>query len=191
MRREAGIYYRLQHPQIPQLEELLHYKQEQKEHLFLVREYVEGETYRTILDRRIRLNNRFDEKEIRQLLAQVLPILEYIHSAGVIHRSIFPNNLILRSKDKFPVLINFSCIKEIETKIQSQLQETRNFPTTRPLASIAAAKAGYAPPEQSEHGMAYAHNDLYALAATAVVFYKIALVSNKYPLIILSLNKNR
>lgn len=163
--REAGIFYRLQHPQVPQLKELLHYKQ-QKEYLFLVREYVEGETYRTILNQRIRSNNRFSEEEIRQLLTQVLPILEYIHSAGVIHCNILPDNLILRSKDKLPVLIDFSCIKEIETKIQSQLQEAV-VSTTRP--STIAARTGYAPPEQLEHGIVYAHNDLYALAATAVV----------------------
>ena len=163
--RKAGIFYRLQHPQVPQLKELLYYKQ-QKEYLFLVREYIEGETYRTILDRRIRSNNRFSEEEIRQLLTHVLPILEYIHSMGVIHRNILPDNLILRSKDKLPVLINFSCLEEIETKIQSQLQEAI-VSTTRPLISM-AVETGYAPPEQSED-MVYAHNDLYALAATAVV----------------------
>lgn len=162
--REAGILYRLQHPQIPQLKELLHYQQQQKEYLFLVREYVEGETYRTILDRRIPLNNRFSEEEIRQLLTQVLPILEYIHSVGVIHRNILPDNLILRSKDRLPVLINFSYLEEIENKIQSQLQKAIVSMTS----TIAAGNAGYAPPEQSE-GMVYAHNDLYALAATAVV----------------------
>ena len=164
--REASIFYRLQHPQVPQLKELLYYKQQQKEYLFLVREYVEGETYRIILNQRIRSNNKFSEEEIRQLLTQVLPMLEYIHSAGVIHCNILPDNLILRSKDKLPVLIDFSCIKEIETKIQSQLQKAI-VSKTRPLTIT--ARTGYAPPEQLEHGIVYAYNDLYALAATAVV----------------------
>ena len=106
----------------------------------------------------------FSEAEVKQLLIQVLPILEHIHSMGVIHRHICPDNLILRDRDKSIVLINFGCIKEVEIKIQSELSNA-----TTPLSVTIIGKAGYAPPEQVERGIVYAHSDLYALAATAVV----------------------
>ncbi|PSB09126.1 hypothetical protein C7B62_14260 [Pleurocapsa sp. CCALA 161] len=168
--REAGVLYRLRHPQIPQFRQLFRYRQhnDQEEHLFLVQDYIEGVTYHTLLNQRLETNNRFSEGEIKKLLTQVLPILEYIHSMGVIHRDISPDNLILRNQDELPVLIDFGCIKEVEIKTQLELsQVTTNAPI--PLVATALGKAGYAPPEQVERGIIYAHSDLYALAATAVV----------------------
>jgi serine/threonine-protein kinase len=46
--REAETLYQIQHPQIPRFWE--NFKQDQR--FFLVQEYVEGQTYRTLLDRR-------------------------------------------------------------------------------------------------------------------------------------------
>lgn len=166
--REAGVLYRLQHPQIPQFQQLFCYRRQEEGHLFLVQDYVAGVTYHDLLNQRLEASNRFSEGEIEQLLIQVLPILEYIHSIGVIHRDISPANLIFRNQDKLPVLIGFGCIEEVEIKTQSELSHAATN-TSIPLVSKALGKAGYAPPEQLERGIVYAHSDLYALAATAVV----------------------
>lgn len=166
--REAGVLYRLRHPQIPQFRQLFRYQEQQEEHLFLVQDYIEGITYHALLNQRLETNNRFSEGEIKQLLTQVLPILEYIHSMGVIHRDISPDNLILRNQDELPVLIDFGCIKEVEIKTQFKLHTVATNASI-PLIGTALGKAGYAPPEQVERGIVYAHSDLYALAATAVV----------------------
>ena len=166
--REAGVLYRLRHPQIPQFRQLFRYQEQQEEHLFLVQDYIEGITYHALLNQRLETNNRFSEGEIKKLLTQVLPILEYIHSMGVIHRDISPDNLILRNQDELPVLIDFGCIKEVEIKTQFKL-DTVTTNASIPLIGTALGKAGYAPPEQVERGIVYAHSDLYALAATAVV----------------------
>ena len=162
--REAGVLYRLEHPQIPKFWELFCFEKQGESHLFLVWDYVEGQVYRATGDRRIETNQKFSEVKIKQLLRDVLPILEYIHSMGVIHRNISPDNAVLRSEDRQTVLIDFGCIEEIETKIQFELNNT-------PIPSIASVtgKTGYAPPEQIERGIVYPHCDLYALAATAVV----------------------
>ena len=165
--REAGVLYRLEHPQIPKFRQLFSY-QPDKGFLFLVQDYVEGITYHALLNKRLEAGDRFSEAEIRQLLARVLPILEYIHSMGVIHRDISPDNLILRQQDELPVLIDFGCIKEVEIKTQFELREATANPPI-PLIATALGKSGYAPPEQVERGIIYAHSDLYALAATAVV----------------------
>ena len=170
--REAGVLYRLQHPQIPEFRELFRYRQSNQEHLLLVQDYVEGETYHTLFNRRAQQGEKFSEAEIVRLLRQLLPVLEYMHSMGVIHRDISPDNLILRSKDKLPVLIDFGSIKEVEKKAQSQSHNTNDTVVgteTLTLMGTIIGKSRYAPPEQFERGIVFAHSDLYALAATAVV----------------------
>ena len=167
--REAGVLYRLQHPQIPRFRELFRYKHQGKGRLLLVQDYVEGQTYHTLVNNRSQQEMKFSEAEISQLLHQLLPVLEYIHSMGVIHRDISPDNLILRSSDGLVVLIDFGSIKEVATKAQSQLIETTPKTETLSLIGTVLGKSGYAPPEQMDTGIVCAHSDLYALAATAVV----------------------
>ena len=167
--REAGVLYRLEHPQIPRFRELFRYKYQGKGHLLLVQDYVEGQTYHTLVNNRAQEGMKFSEAEISQLLWQLLPVLEYIHSIGVIHRDISPDNLILRCSDGLPVLIDFGSIKEVATKAQSQLVEAIPNTETISLIGTVLGKSGYAPPEQMDRGFVCAHSDLYALAATAVV----------------------
>ncbi|VEP16821.1 putative ABC-type branched-chain amino acid transport system, periplasmic component [Hyella patelloides LEGE 07179] len=167
--REAGILYRLEHPQIPRFRELFRYKYQGRGRLLLVQDYIEGQTYHTLVNNRSQQGMKFSEAEISQLLCQILPVLEYIHSIGVIHRDISPDNLILRSYDGLAVLIDFGSIKEVATKAKSQLVEEVPDTETIPLIGTVLGKNGYAPPEQMERGIVRAHSDLYALAATAVV----------------------
>ena len=168
--REAGILYRLEHPQIPKFRELFRYKYEDKGRLLLVQDYIDGQTYYTLGNNRVRAGSRFSEGEISQLLCQLLPVLEYIHSMGVIHRDISPDNIMLRSADELPMLIDFGSIKEIATKAQSQLIDgTISDIKNLFVIGTAIGKSGYAPPEQLDRGIVFAHSDLYALAATAIV----------------------
>lgn len=164
--REAGVLYKLQHPQIPRFRELFRAKLDGKGYLFLVQDYVEGKTYRALLDARKQQGQRFSEVEVSQLLLQILPVLDYIHSLGVIHRDISPDNLILRSSDYLPVLIDFGGVKQVAATIASQFAQT-TAGTSSPGTLL--GKVGYAPHEQMQMGMVYPHSDLYALAATVLV----------------------
>jgi serine/threonine-protein kinase len=99
---------------------------------------------------------------VTQLLAQLLPVLDYLHGIGVIHRDIAPDNLILRNADGLPVLIDFGGVKQLATQlVQQQLGQPEN-PTR-------LGKAGYAPAEQLDGGAIGPSADLYALAVTALV----------------------
>ena len=165
--REAGVLYKLQHPQIPQFRELFRVKQEDKGFLFLVQDFVEGQTYHALLEARKRQGLRFNEVEVTQMMLQILPVLEYIHSLGVIHRDISPDNLILRTRDGLPVLIDFGGVKQVAATVASQFMAS-------PAAGVPAmptrlGKAGYAPQEQMYGGIVAPHSDLYALAATVLV----------------------
>ncbi|MEG4454511.1 serine/threonine-protein kinase [Microcoleus sp. N9_A1] len=163
--REAGVLYKLQHNQIPRFRELFRVSISDRGYLFLVQDYVPGQTYRFLLDARKRQGLRFIEAEINQLLIQILPVLEYIHSLGVIHRDISPDNLILRSSDGMPVLIDFGGVKQVAATVESLFAEANG--TLAPATRI--GKLGYAPVEQMQMGIVSPHSDLYALAATVLV----------------------
>lgn len=154
--REAAILYQIQHPQIPQFRATF----QQQDRLFLVQDYVAGSTYRTLLKQYWEAGRAFSQGEVLQLLQQLLPVLDYIHASGIIHRDISPENIIRREYDRAPVLIDFGVVKELATLIQS--------PQTIPAATT-VGKLGYAPSEQMQTGRAYPSSDLYALAVTSVV----------------------
>ncbi|WP_435182939.1 protein kinase domain-containing protein [Cylindrospermopsis raciborskii G7] len=164
--REATVLYQLEHPQIPRFRELLPINLEGKEYLFLVQDYVQGITYSSLLNTQQQQGLKFSETAVRQLLEQILPVLQYIHSMGVIHRDISPDNLILRNSDQLPVLIDFGGVKQIAANLASQYyQSGQNTPSSGTLLG----KVGFAPPEQMQTGLVYPHSDLYALAVTVLV----------------------
>lgn len=164
--REAQILYQIQHPQIPQFRATF----EQDQRLFLVQDYVEGKTYRALLDERKARGMVFSEAEVTQLLRQLLPVLAHIHAKGIIHRDISPDNIILRQRDQLPVLIDFGVVKELATRFQSAIAgpDTLRQSATVPQ-NTTVGKLGYAPIEQIQTGKAYPNSDLYSLAVTALV----------------------
>ncbi len=156
-KREAGMLKRLQHPQIPRFHELLRVNLQGTNCLFLVQDYIEGDSYYQLLVNR----KRFDEGEVRQLLLDVLPILEYIHNQNIIHRDISPDNLIHRNRDSKPILIDFGCVKVAQTALSRFIGQGN--PTR-------IGKPGYAPEEQFR-GEIFPNSDLYALAVTVLVLH--------------------
>ncbi|MCW5315974.1 protein kinase [Nostoc sp. KVJ3] len=154
--REAAILYQIEHPQVPKFRERF----EQDQRLFLVEDYVAGQTYRAMLDERLAVGRTFTEPEVLQLIQLLLPVLEHIHSRGIIHRDISPENIILRDSDAKPVLIDFGVVKELATRLRSP--ESAMPETT-------VGKLGYSPSEQMQTGGAYPSSDLYALAVSAIV----------------------
>lgn len=162
--REAGVLHQLQHPQIPRFRELFRTHFEHKDRLFLVQDFVEGQTYRQVLDARRAQGQCFSEAEVVQLMRDLLPVLHYIHGLGVVHRDISPDNLIWRQADQRPVLIDFGGVKQVAASVASQyLAPGQVVPSTR------VGKVGYAPDEQLLLGKVSPQSDLYALAVTVLV----------------------
>jgi serine/threonine-protein kinase len=166
--REAGTLYQLQHPQIPRFRELFRAEWQGRDRLFLVQDYVEGQTYQEISQNRQQQGQNFSEAEITDLLLQLLPVLDYIHTAGVIHRDISPDNLILRQTDRLPVLIDYGGVKQVAARVASISQRVA-APVVQPGSITRLGKLGYAPAEQLDHGEVHPHSDLYALAVTSLV----------------------
>jgi len=154
--REAASLYQIKHPQVPKFRERF----EQDQRLFLVEDYVAGQTYRTLLAERQAVGQTFTEAEVLQLMNLLLPVLEHIHSRGIIHRDISLENIILRDSDAKPVLIDFGVVKELAERLRSP-------DSIMPVTTV--GKLGYSPSEQVQTGGAYPSSDLYALAVSAIV----------------------
>lgn len=145
--QEAMRLYELgKHPQIPDL--LAHF--EQDERLYLVQEFIGGETLLKELEQK----GGFNEKQIRELLADLLPVLHFIHERGVIHRDIKPENIMRRCLDGKLVLIDFGVSKQLTGTHLSQVATTVGTP-------------GYASLEQMR-GQPCPASDLYSLGVTCV-----------------------
>jgi serine/threonine protein kinase/ABC-type phosphate transport system substrate-binding protein len=160
--REAATLHQLEHPQIPRFWAI--FREEKR--VFLVVDYVIGSTYKDLLEQRLHQGHCFTEAEILNLFQRLLPVLSYLHRRGVIHRDISPDNIICRSQDQLPVLIDMGGVKQVAMEVGSQL-ETDLDPS--PVSFTRLGKAGYAPDEQINLGLVAPHSDLYALAVTALV----------------------
>ncbi|WP_088243577.1 serine/threonine-protein kinase [Calothrix rhizosoleniae] len=160
--REAHVLKRLNHPQIPSFHSSLEVSLANKELFLLVQDYVEGDNYLQLLEKRQHQGETFTEDELVKLLQQILPVLSYIHSQKVVHRDISPDNLIWRLTDNLPVLIDFGGVK--------QLPASKGFWFTQLSGNrTLLGKKGYAPEEQLRQGQAFPSSDLYSLAVTVLV----------------------
>lgn len=146
--QEAMRLYELgEHAQIPAL--LAYF--EQDEYLYLVQQYIEGQTLFQELGRR----GAFNEAQIREILMALLPVLQFIHEHQVIHRDITPMNVLRRKTDQRIMLIDFGVAKQLSENLPSQ-------PGTR------IGTEGYSPMEQFRGGRAYPASDIYSLGATCI-----------------------
>ncbi|MCT7969635.1 serine/threonine protein kinase [Laspinema sp. D1] len=140
-----------QHSQIPAL--LGYFEQDKR--LYLVQQFIEGQTLWQELQR----FGAFKEEQIRQLLLDLLPVLQFVHERQVIHRDIKPANIIRREDGRQSsggqlVLIDFGIAK--------QLSSGGGKTGTR------AGTEGYAPMEQLRGGRAFPASDLYSLGVTCI-----------------------
>lgn len=134
------------HPQIPDL--LAFFEQEQR--LYLIQEFIDGQD----LLKEVHQKGKLSEPQVKQILIELLPVIQFIHEHQVIHRDIKPSNII-RREDGSLVLIDFGVAKQ-------QLHESAMSADATITGTL-----GYAAPEQLL-GKVVPASDLYALGATCV-----------------------
>ncbi|MCW5313130.1 protein kinase [Nostoc sp. KVJ3] len=134
------------HPQIPEL--LAYFTQEDRQ--YLVQEFIDGHN----LAQELAHKGAFSEIQIRQLLNDLLAVLQFCHTRQVIHRDIKPENIILRESDRKLVLVDFGAAK---SATGTALNKTGT--------SIGSPE--YVAPEQMR-GRAIFASDIYSLGATCI-----------------------
>ena len=118
--------------------------------LYLIQEFIEG---KNLLDE-LQQKGKFSESEVKQILVELLPILQFVHDNKVIHRDIKPENIIKSSQTDALFLIDFGVSKEVGGTVLTRVGTITGTP-------------GYAPPEQFR-GMVFPNSDLYSLAVTCI-----------------------
>ena len=108
----------------------------------LLEEYVQGDTLRDILE-----GGLLTAAEARQITRQLCSALWVLHSMGVVHRDVKPDNVIVRGKEA--VLIDFDASRIYKSAIQ---EDTQILGTT-----------GFAAPEQYGLSQSDGRADIYAL----------------------------
>jgi serine/threonine protein kinase len=143
------------HQQIPHLLSCF----EEHERFYLVQELIEGNplTVELPINHTIGSIYLWTESEVVRFLQDVLGILDFIHSQGVIHCDIKPENLIRRAYDGKLVLIDFGSIQPVDFSKDVVL----------PIYQIPVTSLGYIPPEQFI-GQTQPNSDIYALGIIAI-----------------------
>ncbi|WP_270846943.1 protein kinase domain-containing protein [Anaerobutyricum hallii] len=115
---------------------------------YIVMEYLEGITLKQYL----RENQRIAPEDLIELLVPLIESLDEIHSQGMIHRDISPDNIMVLPDGRIK-LMDFGAARDYTEFGEKSL-------------SI-VLKPGYAPPEQYQtHGVQGPWTDIYALCAT-------------------------
>ncbi|MBV9926951.1 MAG: serine/threonine protein kinase [Acidobacteria bacterium] len=151
--REAAVLERLgkDNGQIPTLYDYF----PEGQNFYLVQDWVDGKT----LGDEVRDHGLFGANMVCQFLISLLSVLEDVHAQGIIHRDIKPANVMVRARDRKPVLIDFGAVKEIV----STIVDARG----NPVSTVIIGTPGYMPLEQAQGDPVFA-SDLYSLGRTAI-----------------------
>ncbi|MDX5351142.1 MAG: serine/threonine protein kinase [Paracoccaceae bacterium] len=143
--REAQSLARIKHPNVVRVHQVF----EDNDTAYMVLDYIQGRELGDEI-----AENPLSPLEIRAALLQLLDAVAVIHDAGLLHRDISPDNIMLDAHRK-PVLIDFGAARDHAPGGE------------RPVSTVHVVKDGYSPQELYMQGAEQGPwSDLYALAAT-------------------------
>ncbi|MDJ0747585.1 MAG: VIT domain-containing protein [Xenococcaceae cyanobacterium MO_167.B27] len=134
------------HPNIPALKDYFVEAQDQ----YLIQEFISGRN----LSQELREEGAWTEEKVRNLLLNLLPLMQFIHSQQIIHRDIKPQNIIRRQRDGELFLVDFGAAKVVTE-------------TTLDKTGTIIGSAAYTAPEQLQ-GKAVFASDFYSLGVTCI-----------------------
>lgn len=141
-RREARSAARLSHPNVVAVFD----QGEDDGLMFLAMEYVPGQTLREVM----RAEGPLTPRAALDILAPVLQALGAAHRAGIIHRDVKPENVILREDDGTVKVADFGLARAVSAH------------TVTSQTGVLLGTVAYLSPEQVERGIADARSDVYA-----------------------------
>ncbi|HEX7829501.1 MAG TPA: serine/threonine-protein kinase [Thermoanaerobaculia bacterium] len=151
--REARVSTKIHHPNVATLHDFASLPDGSH---YMVWEYIDGEN----LAQRLRARGTLPPRQALRIIIQALKGLDAIHRAGIVHRDISPENLMITHDDESVKIIDLGVAK-IE---DNEVAQTRT--------GIFVGKLRYASPEQlgflPENEKIDARADLYSLAMVLV-----------------------
>src|SRR5262245_31275489 len=124
---------------------------------FIATEFIEGVTLRTALGR-----GKMDVHEALEIALQVASALAAAHAAGVVHRAIKPENIMIRP-DGYVKVLDFGLAKLTEQKPASNNQDLTLTNTQHTLMGLVVGTPRYMSPEQALGQAADARSDIWSL----------------------------
>lgn len=149
--KEARAAAQISHPNACRLYDIA----EEKDHLVLVMELIEGES----LERRL-LRGPLPGHEAAQIALGILSALDAFHKAEIVHRDLKPSNIMLSSSG--PKLLDFGLAKHSASDSPVQKDATLTEGT---LAGMFLGTPRYASPEQFRGLSVDARSDLFSMGA--------------------------
>jgi len=146
--READIGRKLDHPGVVKV-----LPNDHPERVCMAMEWVEGCPLRDVLDR----EQRVSPERARRIALQVCDALGYIHSHGVVHRDLKPDNIMINEQDNIK-LIDFGIARDAAARRLTFAKLTKAMGTP-----------DYVSPEQVKGKRGDAQCDIYALG---VILYE-------------------
>jgi serine/threonine-protein kinase len=157
--REARMLASLDHPGLTRIWDFF----QQGRRVFLVMEYVPGQTLRDLLLQRA---GPLDEPFVLHCALQLCAVLAYLHARRpqVIFRDLKPANIMVVPADgEAPSATSLPASPEIRL---IDFGIARLFKPDQPGDTLIIGTPGYAPPEQYGHGQTDERSDIYSLGAT-------------------------
>lgn len=104
---------------------------------------------------------------------QIAMALEAAHAAGIVHRDVKPENIMLRPdrfvRDRFVKVLDFGLAKLTEPEAPSSDPEAVTMPITNTNPGAVMGTTGYMSPEQAQGEATDARTDIFSLG---VVLYE-------------------
>jgi serine/threonine-protein kinase len=125
---------------------------------FIATEFIDGETLRE------RIRDGMTLEEILDVAIQTTSALAAAHAAGIIHRDIKPDNIMIRS-DGYVKVLDFGLAKLIEVQVPLTDPDAATRALVQTSAGIVMGTAVYMSPEQAKGGQLDERSDLWSIGA--------------------------
>lgn len=139
--QEVKILSQMEHPSIVKMRGSF----EIGGNLYLVMDYVQGDT----LEKYVRQRGRLSEEEAVHILRQLLEALEYAHRKGFVHRDIKPSNIMVKPGGDICIL-DFGIAKDMNGNGLT-------------VGQLTIGSSGYMSPEQAEGYNIDKRSDIYSV----------------------------
>ena len=149
--QEARAASALNHPNIL----TIHQVGESDGHYFIATEFIDGQSLRE----RIEVSGKLAVADALNIATQVASALAAAHEAGIIHRDIKPDNVMIRP-DGYVKVLDFGLAKLTEASAPNEVASD-----VRTMSGVVVGTTQYMSPEQATGGKVDARSDIFSFGA--------------------------